>query len=144
MCVIIDANVLAELQTPSADAQPIVNAIERRQMRLVVGGKNTTELSKSPAVSRWIAGLVRANLAHAVPRADIEREELALSTLGKRKSNDLHVIALARASGARLLFSRDKNLAQDFKNRTFVDKPTGSVYKQRQHAHLLKSVACRN
>lgn len=142
MCLIIDADVSASLQPPSTNAQPIVNAIEQRRVRLVVGGRNTEELYRTRAVGRWIAGLIRANLARTVPTEDIEKEERTLPRLGKCKSNDSHVIALARASGARLLFSEDKNLARDFKNREFLD-PTGSVYKRRAHAHLLETAICR-
>ena len=143
MCLIIDANVAADLQPPSADARPVVNAVERRKITLVTGGKNTEELSRAGAVRRWLAGLVRANLARPIPAADIEREESILPTLGRLRSDDPHVVALARASGARLLFSKDKALAQDFKNREFVSEPTGSVYKGRAHTRLLNRAVCR-
>ena len=142
MCLIIDADVSTALQPPSADAQPIVNAIEERKVTLVLGGKNTKELYKTKAVGRWLVGLVRANLVRTIPVAEVETEERKLPALGTRKSNDPHVIALARASGARLLFSKDKNLAHDFKNRTFLD-PVGSVYKTRAHTHLLDAAICR-
>lgn len=143
MCLIIDADVSKALQPPSADAQPILDAIKQRKVTLVTGGKNTRELYKKAAIGRWIAGLVRANVVRVIPQADIEKEKLLLPTLGKLRSNDSHVIALARASGARLLFSEDKNLGRDFKNRIFIDRPGGFVYKNRTHIHLLDAATCR-
>ncbi|MYH42126.1 MAG: hypothetical protein F4017_01170 [Acidimicrobiaceae bacterium] len=47
---------------------------------------------------------------------------------GSCRSDDHHVIALAQISGARLLFSNDKDLHKDFKNRQLIDQPTGTVY----------------
>ena len=144
MCIIIiDADVTQDLQPPSNDAKPVIDSIEKRRMLLVIGGKNAEELLLNKGVSRWIKGLVRANVARVIQESDIEQEEQILPALGPLQSNDRHILALARASGARLLFSRDNDLVQDFKNRTFVDEPRGSVYKNRSHSHLLRSATCR-
>ena len=43
-------------------------------------------------------------------------------------SNDEHVIALALVSGARLLYTNDKALIEDFKNRDIVAGPRGRIY----------------
>ena len=61
----------------------------------------------------------------------------------KPKSNDLHVIALARISGARLLYSDDKKLRKDFKNKHLVNSPRGKVYSKEDHQHLLDQNLCR-
>ena len=143
MCIIIDANVTGDLQPPSDDAKPIMDSIRQRRVLLVVGGRNTRELSINQKIGQWLRGLIRANVARVIPASDIKREEQILLELGQHQSNDVHVLALARASGARLLFSRDAALGQDFKNKTLMDAPRGSVYKQRSHAHLLRSAACR-
>ena len=142
MCLIIDANVASALQPkPSVDAKPVIDSIAQRKVTLVIGGKNTDELSKNNSVRQWLRGLVRANVARLIPNTDIEREERILIGLGQHKSNDVHVLALARASGARLLFSQDKALARDFK--ACLDKPSGSVYKERSHVRLLEAAVCR-
>ena len=44
------------------------------------------------------------------------------------RSNDTHVIALAQISGARLLYSNDKDLHVDFKNKRLIDEPRGKIY----------------
>lgn len=143
MCIIIDADVTGDLHPPSDDAKPVIDSIQQRKVLLVIGGKNTSELSLNQDVGQWLRGLLRANVARLIPKSDIEREEKHLLSLDKPKSNDVHVLALARASGARLLFSRDNDLGQDFKNKRFLDRPRGSVYKRRAHIHLLRSAVCR-
>jgi len=53
-------------------------------------------------------------------------------------SNDLHVLALARVSGARLLYSEDRKLQRDF---TKILR--GKVYSKVDHQHLFKKRLCR-
>ena len=46
-------------------------------------------------------------------------------------SNDIHILALARVSGCRLLFSRDHALSEDFRNRGIIpprDGHAGRIY----------------
>ena len=124
-------------------ARLLIESITKRKITLVIGGKNTRELSRNKGVGRWLKGLVRANVARRIPDPAIEREERVLRERGQYRSDDVHVLALARASGARLLFSQDKNLAQDFKNRACLE-PTGSVYKKRAHVRLLDTAVCRS
>jgi len=56
-----------------------------------------------------------------------EREE-ALYRSSVCISNDHHIISLAQVSGARLLYSNDKRLQHDFKNRVLINNPHGKVY----------------
>ena len=141
MCLIIDANVVSDLDPPSADAKPVVDSIKQRKILLVIGGKNTEELSANRNVGQWLKGLARANLVRSIPQPDIEREEQILLRRGQHRSDDVHILALARSSGARLLFSLDNALGRDFK--TCLDQPRAAVYKRSSHAHLLRSAVCR-
>ena len=43
-------------------------------------------------------------------------------------SNDTHILALARVSGARLLFSNDSDLRDDFKDNRIISRPPGLIY----------------
>ena len=60
---------------------------------------------------------------------------------GVCKSNDLHVLALALVSGARLLYTNDTALIDDFGNRDIVARPRGKIYTTAQvtdaHRRLL-------
>jgi len=67
----------------------------------------------------------------------VDGETQAVRNLGICKSNDTHVIALARVSHCRLLCSQDRSLQQDFKNQRLIN-PRGSVYGGNSHNHLLR------
>ena len=54
-------------------------------------------------------------------------------------SNDPHVLALAQLSGARLLYSNDAKLQQDFKNKDLIDRPQGNIYSTRQNKDFTRT-----
>ena len=67
------------------------------------------------------------------------------------KSDDHHVIALAQLSGARLLYSNDSALHDDFGNKSLIDQPRGRIYSTKEsstfrnvHRHLLRDHICRS
>lgn len=66
----------------------------------------------------------------------------ALQGTGQLRSNDPHILALARASGARLLYTADKDLIADFKNPRIVSRPRGKVYSGAANARLLAGASC--
>ena len=44
------------------------------------------------------------------------------------RSDDEHVIAVAQLGGARLLYSNDSDLQDDFRDKALIDQPRGKVY----------------
>jgi hypothetical protein len=143
MCIIIDANVRHQFVPPSEDARPVLDWIVQGAGRLVIGGKNTEELSQNGSTARWLGTLLRAGRARQVRREDIEAEEKNLRDLALCVSNDLHVIALARVSGARIVYTNDEKLHIDFRNHAVINQPRGHVYQVAGHRHLLRPGACR-
>jgi hypothetical protein len=143
MCMIIDASVAHFLSPLSAAARPVVTWIEDGNGRLVIGGRNTEELNQNEAVARWIRELLRAGRARAVSPDSLNNEEQIVQQLGACCSNDLHVIALARVSGARIIFTDDRDLHRDVTNPAVLNSPRGKVYQNASHRHLLRSSACR-
>ena len=65
----------------------------------------------------------------------LEQERVVVET-GHCQSNDHHVIALARVSGARVLFTEDKALMRDFGDLRLL-RPKGKVYRRPSHSRLL-------
>ena len=59
-------------------------------------------------------------------------------------SNDFHIIALAQLAGARMLYSRDRELHQDFRNSKLVDRPRGKVYPRNMNLSASKQWLARN
>lgn len=135
MCVIVDANLAGVVfrSPPRADFEPVVDWLQTKG-RLVYGGQLTRELERVTAARKYLLELTRAGRAVPWNDAKVEAEEKRI----RCRSDDPHVIALARASGARTLCSRDKLLHQDFKDPKLVANPRGSVYQTTSHKRLLR------
>lgn len=148
MCVIIDACVrdLVFGDRPHEDALPVLQWIESPDGRMVYGGKKQCdELFRSERAKRRVRGWKQAGRAFEFPPASVDAEQAKVNALGVAASNDTHIIALARISGARVLYSTDTALHKDFKNAQLVDQPRGSVYQRAEHASLLSHTAsCRS
>ena len=132
MCAILDASAVHEVIGPKKTEAGIkfVEWIETGRRRLVVGGKLLEELYRTSAREWARQGLI-AGTIRDVHRSQVNERTDQLRNEGSCKSNDPHVIALAQVSGARLLYSNDENLQQDFKNKKLVNDPQGKVYPAR-------------
>lgn len=149
MCLIVDAN-LASLvfgDQPSEDFLPIIDWLTspKRKGQLIVGGQLTEELFSIDRARRFILRLAQAGRAifRSPNEVGLEREQVIAT--GECRSDDPHIIVLARISGARVLCSRDKNLHQDFKNLELINLPKGRIYQNAKHAKILgHTSACRH
>lgn len=144
MCIIIDNDVAARvLIQDDPEFEPIRKRLEKSRIRIAYGGKLRDELYGNLGVRRELSRLDSAGRARLVPDQSIE-EQYALLDLTLCKSNDAHIIALARAAKARVLVSNDKNLWADFKNHRLVSNPPGKVYvyKNRRAAERLLNTPC--
>ncbi len=122
-------------------------------MKLVVAGCLGKETDKVNKAKEWFrqARLSGYLLRVSSQRVATETKRLAASkvSLGL-KSDDPHVLALAKVSGARLLYTNDKDLKDDFKN-LGVLKPKGKIYRDppdgtgkfsHVHRNLLRGTVC--
>jgi hypothetical protein len=144
MCVIVDANV-AHAVFESVDdpkfgpvQQKIFAKRGRRSLVVVYGGKLRDEYRRRPRTMERILELDRAGKAMLVPSDKLNTAASNIVRSGLCRSDDPHIIALARLSGARVLCSLDKDLHRDFTNSQLVDDPRGRVYQRREHVHLLR------
>ena len=146
MCIIIDANYASDVFRDIANENyaPIINWLFVKDGILVYGGKLAIELLKIGVAQRTIKVLGQAGRAVHIPDSDVDKEEQNVVRLGICHSDDPHVIALARLSGARTLCSHDHALHEDFKNKMLINKPKGSIYQEKSHLDLLKHTSgCR-
>ena len=129
MGAIIDRNAAPEAFGPSRTeaGEKFFDWINAGAGRLVVGGKLLRELSSTQA-RKWIRQAILSKRVKITNDVEINASTKKLQDEGGFKSNDLHILALAKVSGARLLYSNDKNLQQDFKNKKLIDQPRGKVY----------------
>ena len=139
MCIIVDANLASDVfNNKKADFIPVLNWLDSDNGKLVINGDLPEELAKVSAALRFIKSLKQAGRVRHISEEDTAREKKQIFSLCKSKSNDQHIIALARASGARLLCSDDGLLGNDFKNTKLINNPQGHIYKEKKHQHLLK------
>ena len=96
--------------------------------RLVVGGRPWRELQKNSAAKRWLLQGITAGRVRRVARAKVEAQTEEVAQDPRLASNDPQVIALARVGGARLLYSNDRDLQQDFRNQELTPSPRGRVF----------------
>jgi predicted nucleic acid-binding protein len=138
LCVIVDASVAGQVfsNPHKADFQPLWRWLEEKGGKLVYGGYLVEELSRTSA-TRMLSELKRSGRALVCSSKKIDQAEKDVRKLKLCRSNDLHIIALARASGARVLCTNDHKLEDDFKNLKIVPRPKGQIYKKAEHAHLL-------
>jgi hypothetical protein len=136
VCLIIDANVVSSVfPVPSQDFQPVHSALFTGKARLVYGGKLTEEYAAVKSFRRLLLQLDRSGGARQVPDAPVRAETDRLRAQDLCRSDDQHIIALARISGVRLLCSNDNDLSDDFKNVDLISRPHGSVYR-RARTHI--------
>ena len=142
MCIIVDANRLGDfLADPvKPDSAPIRRWLDHGGGRLVysTGAAFAREVGeRDKLLAYW-----RAGKASVIPADHFADDEQALRDRANLHSDDPHVLALARATGVRLLYTGDRRLMDDFKNKELIDRPRGKVYSRAADADLLARAAC--
>ena len=131
MCAIVDANVTFEVfgRKQTEAGRKFRDWLDGNGGALVVGGKNLTELAHNGSFRRWFVEARRlTGRVRQVGKAQIEIQEEELRRGGRCRSDDEHVLALALVSGARLLYSNDGDLKDDFSDAGIIQRPKGRVY----------------
>ncbi len=130
MCSILDASVVGEVfgSNSSEAAKKFFDWIDSGKGRLVTGGKVLRELNKNSNFRVWRKEATSAGIIREANENEVNAKTEKLKIEGLCRSNDPHVIALAKVSGARLLYSNDGNLIKDFKDKKLIDQPRGKVY----------------
>jgi hypothetical protein len=140
MCIIIDASVAGIFMSRAAEhtrnTKPVHDWLDSGG-RIVYGGKNREELAQVIDVMVYIQELRKAGKASPIPDEQVNRDEETVRKMDIVRSDDPHVLALARVSHARLLFANDQLLEDDFGNTQIVPRPKGKVYKRYDHRALL-------
>ena len=142
MCCIIDADEANRIfhypmppKTQAAGA--FIRWLKYGRGKLVLGGKLRKELNITLAKD-WLAEASRSGRIIQINDRQVQEATDALIEAGGYKSTDPHVIALAQVSGARLLYSNDGRLHQDFTNPDLVNNPPGKVYSTRESTRMTR------
>ena len=132
MCAIVDTNVYHEvfsMGNQSDAGKYFYDWLMRRNGgTFVSGGDHLRELNRIADFKRVFAERLQAGRAKRIPDDLVDSETETLRSQRICRSNDEHVLALARVSGARLLFTNDDDLQDDFRDRQIVSGTRGRVY----------------
>lgn len=74
----------------------------------------------------------KAGRAEWIPAVGFRREVRRLESWNRLRSDDAQVLALARVSGARRLYTGDKALRDDFRDPEIVPRPRGKELLRRE------------
>ena len=97
------------------------------------------ELSGYQNFNTWLVQALLAGQARRVNDGEVDAATEALQRRGICRSDDEHVLALAQVSGARLLFSNDRDLQQDFRNRQIIEGTRGRIYTTKDRTDVRPS-----
>lgn len=143
MCAIIDNNVrheaFGEPEVQTAAGKFFIDWVNAGRGKLVVGGKLYDELAGYRNFNQWFRQALRLGNAISIDDSTVAAETAALASRHICKSNDAHVLALARVSGARLLFTNDQDLQDDFGNRQIIGGVRGRVYTTLRYQDISRS-----
>ena len=143
MCIIVDSCKMGDFLNPEhQDSEPIRKWLKAGG-RLVysIGGGFSNEIGNSPSYKKRLAVYSSSGQAHLIPSELFADDEKELKNLGIR-SDDPHVLALARFTRTRLLYTNDPKLIEDFTDRDFLKEPRGKVYKTAKNSGLLTQSTC--
>lgn len=135
MCLILDANMYTPFLKLEEDMKPVRDWVDNKNGKIVYPvGKLKDELKKGGTMYKKFEEYRKAGRLKLIDPTFVEEKKAALPKL---KSNDPDIIALAQASGVKLLVSEDIDLHADFKKII-----GGKVYQKKVHGHLLRKDLC--
>lgn len=143
MCAILDNNVRHEVfgdrnaQTPAG--KYFLDWVEGPKGMLVIGGELRRELSGYGRFLTWMRTATRRNVVRSIDDKQVDDETGNLRGQGNCRSDDEHVLALARVSGARLLFTNDVALQDDFRDTDIVGGTRGRIYTTREYSDVRRT-----
>ena len=147
MCAILDNSTRDEVfgNAPTDRGRFFFEWISQGRGRLAIGGTKlraelggSTRQPGSANFRRWLPTAIRLGRVMQPDNDDVV--DMAASDLeaqGNCLSDDPHILALARHIGARLLYSNDQALRDDFTNRAIIGGVRGKIYPNTGYQEFL-------
>ena len=125
-CLIVDTNKLPWFTDTSQEtSQMVIDLLKRQKGKLYIGGRLRKEIPSK--YRQWYNAGIGAGWIVSVPDSEVDQETACLLDHYVLESDDHHVVALARVSGARVLVSCDGDLRDDFRDRNLISQPPGKL-----------------
>ena len=134
MCAIVDANVRDEVfgNAASPAGKFFLDWLTSGKGKLVVGGRLRQELADNHSFTQWFQQAALAGRVINVKDVEVESATLEIESQEICRSNDPHIIALAKTRGTQLLFTNDELLQLDFKKMVH----DGIIYTTRRKKNI--------
>ena len=155
MCAILDRNKFGDFREPTEEGRLFREWVEEGGGRIIylVNDRPTRlpteiaedmqrlskEYDKNPNVERLLNQYRLSGRTRRVKLSEVAKWHPETAAA---KSNDRHILAMALASGARLLYTKDKRLARDFRDAAIINNPRGVVYSRISDSGNLRSDVC--
>ena len=151
MCIIVDADKTGELlKTPaSSEARPLRDWLEKGGT-LVYSTGGAFKRQFPEGIRRRIAKLFRNVRLKRVSEESVREKMKTLPPKGELRSDrkkgigDRHILALALASRAEVLYTGDADLMDDFRNKKIMGTLRGKIYSGVKTRELLRPNLCKN
>ena len=138
MCIILDANMFGKFNKQDKDMESVWSWLYEEYGKIVYS--NTEKFKRE-----WLRGgmkhqmhvLNQAGKLKLVSAENVQEEADALEQTDVLRSNDWHIIALAKVAKVKVLVSADRRLGVDFRNLI-----GGEVYQTKADSELLTRDTC--
>ena len=145
MCLIVDASVVNELVANKTKRSKVFLEFQsKRRIRIATCSDLKKEHKGNTAVIDFFRRIKQNNLLDDIDDEQIDAEKDLVAKAAQPKSNDLHVLALARISGARVIATDDRALQEDIGNKKLLDAPRGKVFSNENQRHLFSGRYCQS
>jgi hypothetical protein len=139
MCLIVDSNEVSRVfLNASKEFEKLNQAVSVGKTRIVYGGELTREYRRVNRFWRLLLILDRQGRARQVGDVIVDQETERVREMGICRSDDHHIIALARVGRVRLVCSNDQRLRRDVRNPRLLANPRGNIYNNSDHSRLLR------
>ena len=152
MCMILDANKWGDFLKEKPDMKPVHTWINNRRGRIICSKYPDIDKEMMYWIKKWQLKRDQARkkpdgIQWISPKKVEEAVKKTLPALQKQKkwtiqSDDPHILALAKASGAKLLCSNDGPLRKDFEKLITNGKVYKRGLKRKQQQGLLSKAVC--
>ena len=144
MCIIIDVDKFGELLSdpPSSDFEPIMHWLKSRRGSVVYTTYGDYGNELGPNAKIRLEQFKTSGYAKSIEDESILTWAENFEKNEHVTSNDTHILALAKVSGARLLFTGDQKLMDDFKNSKIIHPQKGRIYSGARNAGMLQRTVC--
>ena len=132
------------------DVVPIYDWLDKKKGVIVYSTGGEFEKDIEEPARRALVELMKCGRARLVSQRLLKSVIDRLKNDSNHKSNDAHVLALVVVSSARLLYTEDKALRDDFKKdkwrngRFIIGSPRGKLYSSKDNSDLLTADVCKS